>query len=229
MGLSWRESKEAARDFMGQCLPKPTPRSPSRFRIDRKLFATTRAAYKGLSPRHRRLDPILQQLHDLTDAVTVEAVAFNITWHYALDIRAESDACLCKRTLRNDRRLLIEKGLDQVLFRSLTDRLIKAVGTETGKQSLDSTAIRSAMRGLARLGIIVESIRKFFRELRRRHPALHDQVDSELIPKYVDRQGSGCFACTKPSESKRRLPGAAAELLGLVNQFRLSVAAELES
>lgn len=31
----------------------------------------------------------LQQLHDLTDAATVEAVAFNITWHYALDIRAE--------------------------------------------------------------------------------------------------------------------------------------------
>lgn len=29
---------------------------------------------------------ILQQLHDLTDAAAVEAVAFNIGWHYALDI-----------------------------------------------------------------------------------------------------------------------------------------------
>ncbi|WP_020466044.1 transposase, partial [Singulisphaera acidiphila] len=46
---------------------------------------------------------ILQQLHDLTDAATVEAVAFNITWQYALDIRAESDAYLCERTLRNYR------------------------------------------------------------------------------------------------------------------------------
>jgi hypothetical protein len=44
---------------------------------------------------------ILLQFHDLTDAATVEAVAFNITWHYALDLRAESDAYLCERTLRN--------------------------------------------------------------------------------------------------------------------------------
>src|SRR5512147_3310502 len=35
---------------------------------------------------------ILQQLHDLTDAAVAEAVSFNITWHYALDIRTESDA-----------------------------------------------------------------------------------------------------------------------------------------
>src|SRR6476620_9678186 len=62
---------------------------------------------------------ILQQLHDMTDAATIEAVAFNIGWHYALDIRAESDAYLCERTLRNYRRLLVEEGLDQVLFRSL--------------------------------------------------------------------------------------------------------------
>ena len=44
---------------------------------------------------------ILQQLHDLTDAETVEAIAFNIGWHYALDIRCESDAYVCERTLRN--------------------------------------------------------------------------------------------------------------------------------
>jgi len=35
---------------------------------------------------------ILQQLHDLTDQQTTEAVALNIAWHYALDIRHEPDA-----------------------------------------------------------------------------------------------------------------------------------------
>jgi hypothetical protein len=34
---------------------------------------------------------ILQQLHDLTDQQTTEAVALNIAWHYALDIRHEPD------------------------------------------------------------------------------------------------------------------------------------------
>ena len=32
---------------------------------------------------HRVL--LLQQLHDLSDAATVEALAFNMAWHYALD------------------------------------------------------------------------------------------------------------------------------------------------
>src|SRR5512143_3259278 len=172
---------------------------------------------------------ILQQLHDTTDDAAVEAVALNITWHYALDIRAESDAYLCERTLRNYRRLIIERGLDQILFRSLTDQLIQAVGVDTTKQRLDSTAIRSAMRGLTRLGIVVEAISKFLRELRRRLPDLHGLVDPETVRKYVDREGDGCFACTKPSESKRRLPEAAADLLVLVTQFRDSAAAGLES
>ena len=63
---------------------------------------------------------ILQQLHDLTDEQTVEAIALNIAWHYALDIRHESDAYLCERTLRNYRQRILDGGLDQVLFRTLT-------------------------------------------------------------------------------------------------------------
>ena len=111
----------------------------------------------------------------------------------------------------------------------MTDQLIQAVGVDTTKQRLDSTAIRSAMRGLTRLGIVVEAISKFLRELRRRLPDLHGLVDPEAVRKYVDREGDGCFACTKPSESKRRLPEAAADLLVMVTQFRGSAAAELES
>ena len=172
---------------------------------------------------------ILQQLHDTTDAQTVEAVALNIAWQYALDIRADTDAYLCERTLRNYRGLLIERGLDQVLFRTLTDRLIKAIGVDTSKQRLDSTAIRSAMRGLTRLGIIVEAIAKFLRELRRLKPALYARVSPETVRKFVDREGTGCFASTRPSESRRRLPEAAADLLVLVTQFRESEAAGLES
>ena len=144
---------------------------------------------------------ILQQLHDTTDAETVEAVALNLAWQYALDIRADTDAYLCERTLRNYRPLLIERGLDQVLFRTLTDRLIKAIGVDTSKQRLDSTAIRSAMRGLTRLGIIVEAIAKFLRELRRLRPALHARVAPETVRKYVDREGTA--ASPRPSRASR--------------------------
>ncbi|MEQ8667671.1 MAG: transposase [Pirellulales bacterium] len=172
---------------------------------------------------------ILQQLHDLTDKQTTEAVALNIAWHYALDIRHESDAYLCERTLRNYRRRLLELGLDEVLFRTLTDRLIEELGVDTSKQRLDSTAVKSAIRGLTRLGLLVEATSKFLRELKRKQPERYAEVDVEIIRKYVERNGEGCFASTRPSESKRRLPEAAEDVHALVGQFRLTSAADLES
>ncbi|GMQ83144.1 MAG: hypothetical protein BMS9Abin05_2630 [Rhodothermia bacterium] len=172
---------------------------------------------------------MLQQLHDYTDSQTVEAVALSIQWQYALDITRETDAYVCERTLRNYRRLVIERGLDEVMFRTLTDKLISSVGVDTSRQRLDSTAIRSAMRSLSRLGTIVETVSKFLRELKRMHPALFDGVGSTDWRRYVDRTGDGCFALTVPSESKRRLPEAARDLYRLVEQFRLTKAANLHS
>lgn len=172
---------------------------------------------------------VLQQLHDLTDEQTSEAVALNIAWHYALDIRRESDAYVCPRTLRNYRRRVIEKDLDQVLFRTLTDRLITALGVDTRQQRLDSTAVRSAIRSLTRLGILVEAVSKFLRELKRMLPELHADVSPDLLRKYVEQQGDGCFGDTRPSESRRRLPEAARDVYELLNRFRPTPAQDLES
>lgn len=172
---------------------------------------------------------ILQQLHDLTDAATVDALVFNMMWHYALDIRDDADAYLCEKTLRNYRRLMIDHGLDHLLFTELTDELIKAFDVSTDKQRLDSTAIRSAMRNLTRLGVVVESISKFVRELSHACPQLHQRVDRELIRRHVEGTGGGCSADTKPSESKRRLPEAGEDLLRLFLQFEKTEAAKLES
>ena len=163
---------------------------------------------------------LLQQLHDLSDAETVEALAFNMAWHYALDVRSEADSYFCEKTLRNYRRLFIEQGLDELLFRCLTDRLVQGFSVDTSHQRMDSTALRSAMRALTRLGIVVESISKFARELERYHPGLHEQISKEVIRRYVDREGNGAFANTAPSVSKRRLGEAGQDLLALVLQFR---------
>ena len=164
---------------------------------------------------------LLQQLHDLSDAETVEALAFNMAWHYALDVRSEADSYFCEKTLRNYRRLFIEQGLDELLFRCLTDRLVQGFSVDTSHQRMDSTALRSAMRALTRLGIVVESISKFARELERYHPGLHEQISKEVIRRYVDREGNGAFANTAPSVSKRRLGEAGQYLLALVLQFRV--------
>lgn len=172
---------------------------------------------------------ILQQLHDLTDAQAVEALALNIAWHYALDLRSESDAYLCERTLRNYRRRVMDEGLDEVLFQRLTDRLLRVFEIETRRQRLDSTALRSYMRNLTRLGVVVESIAKFLRELARRCPALAGDQEDHWHRRYVARLGDGGFANTRPTESKRRLPEAGADLAALARRFRDTEAADLAS
>lgn len=113
---------------------------------------------------------LLQQLHDLSDAATVEALAFNMAWHYALDVGTEADCYFCEKPLRNYRRLFIAENLDEVLFCRMTDQLLRAFAVDTSRQQMDSTALRSAMRGLTRLGIVVETISKFARELERCFP-----------------------------------------------------------
>ncbi|NOX38938.1 MAG: transposase [Alphaproteobacteria bacterium] len=172
---------------------------------------------------------ILQQLHDLSDRATVEALAFNMAWHYALGVQSEADAYFCEKTLRNYRRLFIAQGLDELLFQRLTDRLVRAFDVDTSRQRMDSTALRSAMRSLTRLGIVVETISKFVRELKRSDPALHSRIDADMIRRYVDCEGDGAFANTSPSVSRRRLLEAGQDLLALALQFRGTAAEQLSS
>jgi hypothetical protein len=172
---------------------------------------------------------LLQQLHDLSDAATVEALAFNMAWHYALDVRTEADCYFCEKTLRNYRRLFIARGLDEMLFRQMTDRLVRAFAVDTSRQRMDSTALRSAMRSLTRLGIVAETISKFGRELERFHPDLYARIDGETIRRYVEREGAGSFANTAPSVSRRRLDEAGRDLLHLVLQFKETAAVELST
>ena len=144
-----------------------------------------------------------------------------MAWHYALDVRSEADSYFCCAYRR-----FIEQGLE-LLFRCLTDRMVQGFSVDTSHQRMDSTALRSAMRALTRLGIVVESISKFARELERYHPGLHEQISKEEIRRYVDREGNGAFANTAPSVSKRRLGEAGQDLLALVLQFRDTAAAKL--
>jgi hypothetical protein len=172
---------------------------------------------------------ILQQLHAYTDTETVEAVAFNLAWHYALDITPRTPIYICERTLRNYRHVVRKHDLAPRLFQQLTDGLIRIFTVDTTLQRIDSTTVRSAVRTLTRLGIVVETISKFLRELARREPELYTAVAPDVIRLYVERGGEGCFALTKAGESSRRLPEAVAVLGALVQQFATTTAATLDS
>ena len=165
---------------------------------------------------------ILQQLHDLSDPDVTRALAFSLDWHYALDITDESDAgkYLSERTLRTYRMILEKEGLDRILFKTLTDKLIKEFNVDTSKQRLDSTIIRSNMRKLGRIRIFANTIRKFLKKLKRKHPDLFNTLlKPEFADRYLAKESGGCFSRVKPSESSKTLHDLGEDLLYLVELF----------
>jgi len=165
---------------------------------------------------------LLQEMFDLTDQETIRQFSFNTEWHYALNLFWEDDESkfLCERTLRAYRTLVIEREIDGILFRLLTDALLKKLNISTRKQRLDSTHIRSNMRRLSRVELFRKTIQKFLRVMRREHPRLVKKyIDAELEERYLGEK-NGYFSQVKPSESLTALQQVAEDLWVLVETFR---------
>jgi hypothetical protein len=164
---------------------------------------------------------LLQQCFDLSDLKTVEQLAYNIQWHYALDITEESDNAkyLCEKTLWNMRQLATEMGLHDTAFESIADNLAKVFDVNDDKQRIDSVHIHSNMRRLGRIGIFATSIDKFLTNLKRQHKPLWESIDTALIEKYQGPKARQCFGMVKPSQSASTLSTVASDLYRLVVQF----------
>jgi hypothetical protein len=164
---------------------------------------------------------VLQQMHDLTDLETVNQLAFNQQWHYALDIPSESDAAkyMCPKTLWTMRKKVTDQELDTVLFQRVADKLTQVFEVDTAKQRLDSVHLKSNMRKLGRLGILTRCISSFLVNLNRRHPELYAGLDSQLIERYGTKKALNCFAQVKPSASEKTLAAVAQEGFNLLQRF----------
>ena len=164
---------------------------------------------------------ILQQMHDLSDEETVSQLAFNLQWHYALDITADSDEAtyICPKTLWNMRKIVTDHGLDTVLFHQITDKLARVFQVDTTKQRIDSFHIRSNMCRLGRIGIFVRSIHKFLRNLRYKHRQIFETLEQDLVDRYLSKKALSCFSMVKPSDSERTLASISRDLFELVQRF----------
>jgi len=165
---------------------------------------------------------ILQQTHDFTDEETVSQLAFNIQWHYALNIPEESDSAkyMCPKTLWNMRSIVVDNGLETILFESINSKLATVFKVDTDKQRIDSMHIKSNMRRLGRIGIFTKTIYKFLVNLKRGHQEQFATVTQAIIDKYLSEKALDCFSMVKPSESKKTLASVASDLFDLVKQFK---------
>jgi hypothetical protein len=165
---------------------------------------------------------ILQQMHDLTDEETVSQFAFNIQWHYALDItgKSDKDAYVCPKSIWNIRHIMSEHDLYQPVFEKVTDHLAKVFDADCSLQRLDSVHIFSNMRHLGRIGIFVKTIQKFLTNLKRHHRDLFDELGQEFTDRYLRKEEESTFSMVKPSESSRTLENLGNDLFLLIERFR---------
>jgi len=164
---------------------------------------------------------LLQQTFDLTDEEAIDQLAFNIQWHYALNITEESDAAkyMCPKTLWSMRSIVAENGLESTLFQSGTANLSDMFRVTTDDQRIDSVHIQSNMRRLGRIGIFATGINKFLKNLKRHHPSLYETVDINVVERYLPEKALACFSMVKPSEAKKTLTMVSDDLFDLVRQF----------
>ena len=165
---------------------------------------------------------ILQQSFDLTDEETVQQYAFNIQWHYSLNIHEETDDAkyLSLKTLWNNRKIVAENNLEDEIFKAGTEKLAQVFKVNTDKQRIDSVHIKSNMRRLGRIGIFSQSIHKFLVNLKRGNQDHFATIDNAIIDKYLTKESLGCFSKVKPSESSKTLREVGKDLFDLVQQFK---------
>ena len=163
---------------------------------------------------------ILQQIFDLTDDETVDQMAFNQQWHYALDVLDQDDQFLSLKTLWNMRHILTTDSLAKKVFNDATDRLKEVYEVDTSLQRLDSVHIHSNMARLGRVRLLARVCTKFLNNLKRQEPSLYESVSSSLRARYEKDEDATYFGNSKPSESKKRLADIAQDMYELICQFK---------
>ncbi len=165
---------------------------------------------------------VLKEMLDLTDYEAIDQLAFNIQWHYALNITEESDSAkyMCPKTLWNMRTIVAENGLEKTLFNAGTQKLAEVFNVDADKQRIDSVHIQSNMRKLGRITIFSNSIHKFLKNLKRQHPSLLSTIEDALMERYLTEKALSCFAMVKPSKSQKTLDRVSTDLYALVQQFQ---------
>ena len=167
---------------------------------------------------------ILQQMHDLTDEQAVEQFAFNIKWHYALDITNSADtySYVSLRSIWEMRRILTKDDLHEVLFNRIAKKLAKTFKVDFSKQRIDSVHIQSNMRHFGRISLFCKTIKKFLLNLKRQHRVAFDKLDKSLKARYLDKKEEAVFALVKPSESHGTLNQLAQDIFTFIAKFKTS-------
>jgi len=164
---------------------------------------------------------VLQQFFDLSDDETVDKLAFDQQWHFALDCFEEKDQVTCARTIFTMRKYITEENLADKIFAGATDVMVKAFQIDVSKMRLDSVHVHSNMACLRRARIFQRAIIKFLRNLKKKHlKFFNSSISEELKDKYLKKDADSCFSLIKPSDRERNLQSRADDMYSLIRIFQ---------
>ncbi len=187
--------------------------------IDEEVFRDAFSATTGRPNKSIRLLAglhLLKEWNDLTDEQVLDQLEYNLQWHYALAVESDT-AHVCQKTLHNFRVLLMSNRRAQQVFEDVTRGLANMDGLGLGRQRLDSTHVLSNIAVLTRLGLFVETVTHFLRELRKSFPESYASLNAGYGRRYLDREGY--FSDAKRDQARRRLPVVARDVHALVVAF----------
>lgn len=187
--------------------------------IDEEEFASlyhTTAGAPCKSVRAQVCILLFREMFGLTDVDALEQYEWNFLWHYAMDI-APDEAHVVRKTLYNFRQRLMDSDAPRRFFEELVEAIVECGKLDVGKQRQDSTHIITNVRQLSRLGLFVETIEAFLRQLVR-----VDKTHIEALPeRFEERYGTrnGRFADVASANSQRRLEDCAEDVWFLIKRF----------
>lgn len=188
--------------------------------IDEEVFRDAFHPVFGAPNRSIRLLTglhVLKEWFDLTDDEVLGQLEYNLQWQYALGVEP-AEAHLPQKTLHNYRVKLLANERAQEMFTRVTVGLVALDGLEVGRQRLDSTHVLSNMAVLTRLGLFVETVTTFLKELRRALPNRLAALNGGYSKRYLDREGT--FSDVKREQARRRLPVVAVDVYRLLRHFQ---------
>lgn len=163
---------------------------------------------------------ILQQFFNLTDEETIEELAFNQQWHFALECFNEEDQVISLKTLWTMRNQMVSLQIGNEIFEKATDYLVKYFNVNTDKQRLDSVHVYSNMAKLGRIRILAKATELFLKSLKKEfNDQFESNISQEIKDVYFKDKGIGVFGQVKPSEAENTLQNLAEVMNSLLLMF----------
>lgn len=126
----------------------------------------------------------LQEVHDWTNAQSVEAYLFHTDVQYALNLEPGCDE-MCERTFERYRALFLDDELARDVMDKVTAELIQELEISIDQQRLDSTHVFSNMACFGRTRLMGVTIKRFLTQVQRHCRDDYDTLSETLRERYA--------------------------------------------